>query len=446
VICHADGRALDHLAAQQVKTYHFPPGFLWGASTSSHQVEGENRWNDWWEYEQLERLPHRSDEACRHYALFEQDFDLARSWGHNAHRFSIEWSRIEPSEGKWNMDAVAHYREVIRALRERGLEPVVTLHHFTNPAWFSRSGGWLRSDSAEVFARYAEYTAENLGTEVKYWLTINEPTVYVLQGYINGEWPPFLKSSWIKAAIAFRNLSRAHVAAYRALHRNHPGIMVGFAHNASLIVPCNPGRRADRMAAMLRDFILNRAFFHLIGTRARNLRQIARTLDFIGLNYYTRTIVRSSGCGIGALLGRTCRLPHHRDQGPTSIMGWEVYPPGLKAVLENFSQFGLPLLVTENGIATEDESLRREFIIKHLQSLAGALAKGVDVIGYLYWSLIDNFEWALGTKPRFGLAAVDFNTQRRLPRPCVEDFSRVCRENQLFFPLAATQKSRALPH
>jgi beta-glucosidase len=435
------GEPVDHPAPQQFKVYRFPQGFLWGASTSSHQVEGGNRWNDWWEHEQSGRLPHVSGDACRHYERFEQDFDLARSWGHNAHRFSIEWSRIEPSEGNWSMDALAHYREVIRALRGRGLEPVVTLHHFTNPAWFAKKGGWLRGDSVRLFARYAEHTVGNLGSDVTYWLTINEPTVYVMQGYINGEWPPFLKSAWIKAASVFRNLCRAHVAAYRALHRIRPEVKVAFAHNASLVVPCNGAHRSDRVAARLRDLILNRAFFRLIGVRRRNLQQTAGSLDFVGLNYYTRTIVRSSGWGLEAILGRTCQLSHHHNRGPISTTGWEVYPPGLKAVLENFSQFGLPVLVTENGVATDDESLRREFVVQHLESLADALENGVDVIGYLYWSLIDNFEWALGTKPRFGLAEVDYNTQRRLPRPCAEDFSRVCRKNQLFVPVHAEEKS-----
>jgi beta-glucosidase len=434
-----------HLA--QFKIYQFPRGFLWGAATSSHQVEGGNRWNDWWVYEQSGRLPHASGTACLHYEQFEQDFDLARSWGHNAHRFSIEWSRIEPTEGDWNLEALAHYREVIRALRERGLEPVVTLHHFTNPAWFSRRGGWLRRDSATLFARYVEYTIRNLSADVRYWLTINEPTIYVMQGYINGEWPPFFKSAWIKAGIVFRNLARAHVCAYRALHRNGSQIMVGFAHNAPFIVPCNPGRKSDRVAATLRNMVWNRAFFHLIGTRRRHSGQTAGNLDFIGLNYYTRTAVRSSGWGIGSLLGRTCQLLHHHGQGPISATGWEVYPRGLRAVLENFSRFGLPLLVTENGIATDDESLRRDFVMRHLESLAGALEQQVNVIGYLYWSLIDNFEWALGTTPRFGLAEIDYNTQQRLPRPYVEDFSRVCRENQLSVAFPATperQDSTAL--
>jgi beta-glucosidase len=427
------------LSSQPTEGFVFPTAFLWGASTSSHQVEGNNHGSDWWEYEQSGRLPCKSGEACRHYQLFEKDFDLARSWGHNAHRLSIEWSRIEPSEGRWDTNATAHYRQVIHALRERRLEPVVTLHHFTNPAWFSQRGGWLRRDSARLFARYAEYMVENLGAEVRYWLTINEPTVYVMQGYINGEWPPCLQSAWIKAAVAFRNLSRAHVIAYRVLHRNRPDVLVGFAHNALLIVPCNPARIRDCLAAALRELLLNRSFFYLIGALPLILRQAAGSLDFLGLNYYTRAIVRSTGLGLGAFLGRVCRIPHHGDRGPISTTGWEVYPPGLRVVLERFSKLGIPLLVTENGLATDDEALRRKFILQHLESLADALEKGVHVIGYLYWSLIDNYEWKLGTEARFGLAAVDFTTQERRPRPCVEDFSRVCRENRLPLERAAGQ-------
>jgi beta-glucosidase len=176
---------------------------------------------------------------------------------------------------------------------------------------------------------------------------------------------------------------------------------------------------------------LNRAFFTLIGALPQHGERTVKNLDFIGLNYYSRTIVQSTGWGMGALLGRVCRRPHHYDQGPISVIGWEVYPPGLRMILEKFAVFGVPLLVTENGIATEDETLRRVFILQHLTSLAEALERGVNVIGYLYWSLLDNFEWAMGTEARFGLAAVDFHTQQRLPRPCVEDFRRICQENRL---------------
>jgi beta-glucosidase len=413
------------------QAWHFPSGFLWGAATSSHQVEGGNRWNDWWEYEQLGRLPHRSGEACRHYEMYEQDFDLARSWGHNAHRFSIEWSRIEPSAGKWNRDAIAHYQAVIQALKKRGLEPVITLHHFTNPAWFARAGGWLRRDSPTLFARYVAHVVEHLGKEVKYWLTINEPTVYVMQGYINGEWPPCSKARWINAIIAFRNLARAHVAAYRELHRIRQDTMVAFAHSAPLVVPCDSARQRDRMAATLRDIILNHAFFYLLRAPLQNPRRRSLYLDFVAINYYTRSIIRSVGWGANALLGQVCHLSRHNHHGAMSDIGWEIYPRGLQIVLERFSRYGLPLFVTENGVATNDEALRWDFINQHLQSLARAIEGGVNVIGYLYWTLMDNYEWTMGMEPHFGLAAVDHATQLRRARPCVQQFKRICFENSL---------------
>jgi len=422
---------LKHSASVSVKKYKFPKGFLWGAATSSHQVEGDNRWNDWWEYEQAGLLPYRSGDACRHYQLYDQDIALARSWGHNAHRFSIEWSRIEPKEGIWNLGAIEHYRDVLRALKRRELEPVVTLHHFTNPAWFLRRGGWLRSDSPKLFTRYVEQTVKHIGRDVKFWVTINEPTVYVKRGYITGEWPPCLKSSWFKSAMVLRNLARAHVAAYRVLHRFLDDVNVGFAHSAPLIVPCDPRRKLDRTVAWLRDAILNRSFFYLLGAFPRRGGSVPKNLDFIGINYYTRDIVCSTGWGKRALLGKSCHDDHHSDRGPKSSIGSEVYPSGLRAMLQKFSAFGIPLFITENGIATDDEDLRREFIIRHLEILAETIVSGVNVIGYLYWTLIDNFEWSLGTTARFGLAEVDFHNQKRLPRPCVKLFSSVCRNNRL---------------
>jgi beta-glucosidase len=411
--------------------FDFPPGFLWGAATSSHQVEGNNRWNDWWKYEESGRLPYRSGVACRHYELYEQDFDLAQSWGHNAHRFSLEWSRIEPKQGEWNTDAIEHYRSVIVALRRRGLEPVITLHHFTNPAWFSCSGGWLRRDAARLFARYAAYVIEHLGANVRYWLTVNEPTVYVMQGYINGEWPPCLKSSWVKAMIVFRNLARAHVAAYRVLHQFQKDVQVGFAHSAPWIMPCNPARKRDVLATMGRDAILNRAFFYFIGARQNKPQKTTQCLDFIGLNYYTRSIVRGVGWSLSGLLGKVCRDADHDHHGPVSDIDWEIYPRGLRMVLEKFAGFGVPLFITENGVATNDEALRCDFLVRHLQSLSQAVANGVNVVGYLYWSLMDNYEWTMGNAPHFGLAAVNPDSQERKARPCVETFSRVCRKNQI---------------
>jgi beta-glucosidase len=399
----------------------FPPDFLWGAATAAHQVEGGNRLNDWWSLEQRGALPFRSGEACDHYRRFAADFDLARGLGHTAHRFSIEWSRIQPAPGEWDAGAIAHYRDVVSALRARGLEPLVSLHHFTNPAWFAERGGWLRADAPALFTRYAERMATAL-PEVAWWLTINEPTVYAKNGYVAGEWPPKVRGSWRQAARVLRTMARAHRAAYRAIHRVRPAARVGFAHSLPWIEPCDPGRALDRFAAWGRDLLLNRGFLFRIGG--------ARHLDFLGINYYTRTVVRWAPSGLGLVAGRECLDPHH-PRGPVSDTGWEVYPRGLGRVLDRCARLGVPLLVTENGVATSDESLRSRFLREHLAEVRDALRRGVPVLGYLHWTLMDNFEWSLGTRPRFGLLANDYETQTRTPRPAALELAQVCRTGHL---------------
>jgi beta-glucosidase len=261
-----------------------------------------------------------------------------------------------------------------------------------------------------------------------------------MQGYVNGDWPPFMRSAWRSAILACRNLARAHVAGYRALHRCRTDCRVGFAHSAPWVEPCDPRSQRDRIGAWIRDLILNRAFFAMIGVRPR--WRPASALDFIGLNYYTRTVIRSRGWSPRGLLGQTCHEPHHADQGPLSSIGWEVYPKGLLAVLRRFATFGLPLLITENGIATDDESLREAFLVEHVAQLALALAEGVDVTGYLYWSLMDNFEWDHGAAPHFGLAAVDETTQERRIRPAAEWLAQVCRDNRMAAVTIAGAKDR----
>ena len=398
----------------------FPEGFLWGAATSSHQVEGGNRWNDWWELEQGGRLPHRSDEACRHYERYESDFDLARSFGHNAHRLSIEWSRIEPRPGEWNQAELDHYGDVISALRRRDLEPVVTLHHFTNPAWLARRGGWTVRGCVEAFTRYVEQVSARLAGSVRYWLTVNEPTVYAKHAYVSCDWPPCGDRSWRRAAIALRNLCRAHCAAHSVLHRHRPDAMVGLAHSAPWVVPCDPGRLADRLAARSRDFALNRLPFRLLGANP------GRVLDYIGINYYARQVVRArSESGGLSPFGTECTVDHHGAPRTFSPLGWEVYAPGLADVLRRFSRYGLPLMVTENGIATDDEALRSRYLRDHVGAVGQSVLSGVPVLGYFYWTLMDNYEWAAGRTARFGLAQTDFATQARRPRPAAEAFRSI---------------------
>jgi beta-glucosidase len=410
--------------------FEFPSGFLWGAATASHQVEGDNRGNDWWEAETNGLLPHRSGDACGHYRLYEQDFDLARELGHNAHRFSIEWSRIEPEPGVWNEAELEHYSRVVEALRLRNIEPVVTLHHFTNPKWFAKAGGWLRPDSGERFARYVARVATRLPS-VKYWLTINEPTVLIKHGFLTGDWPPFAKSSPLRAMSAMRGLARAHLAAYRVLHELRPAALVSFAHSAPLIVPCNPERHLDRYVARLRDWILNRWFFELIGVDLDGPATRPACLDWIGLNYYTRTIVRHRLGGRAWLVGAECTEPHHADFGARNSLGWEICADGLRIVLQRFARLGLPLMVTENGVPTEQDAVRAGFIREHVRAVAQAIAAGVNVLGYLHWTLMDNFEWALGTTAKFGLSAVDPATLRRIRRPSAEAYAEICRRHAI---------------
>lgn len=405
-----------------VRDFRLPPGFLIGAASAAHQVEGGNRWNDWWELEESGRLPHRSGEACRHYELYEADFDLARSLGHNAHRLSIEWSRIEPREGEWNEDALSHYGAVVKALRDRGMEPVVTLHHFTNPAWFARRGGWVRRDSERFFARYVQRVAQRLATQVRFWITINEPTVYVKHAYVAGDWPPCVRKSWSSAARVLVNMGRAHAAAYGIVHDARPDAMVGIAHSAPYVVPCDPTRLADRVAAKLRDFTLNHAFFTLLGRRP------AAVLDFVGLNYYARQVVRwRPVVGPAVLFGSECKDDHHGQPRRFTELGWEVHAPGLRETLMLFRKYGVPLMVTENGIATSDEDARSDYLRQHVEALGQALRAGVPVLGYFYWTLMDNYEWVEGRGARFGLFGVDFATQQRTPRPAVRLFESICR-------------------
>ena len=409
----------------------FPPDFLFGAATASHQVEGDNRQNDWWQYEQSGELPFRSENACDHFNRFEEDFDLAKEWGHNCHRLSIEWSRIEPKQGVWDEEGLRHYEKVINALSERGIHAVVTLNHFTLPAWLQDSGGWCSKESTAYFARYVEKVVGRIGGSVKFWLTINEPTVYVQQAYINGVWPPQRKQDWSNSLRVLRNMARAHKLAYRTIKRIFPGAQISFAHSALHITPCDNSKVMDRLSAGIRDFMLNRLIYLLVGARPGAPSSLKRWVDFIGLNYYTRCCVTFGGYRLTGIIGRACKLDHHEDNGQRSDLGSETYPKGLSAELTRYSKYGLPILITENGVATSDDSIRCDFLRRHLRVVAESIATGVPVIGYLHWSLFDNFEWDHGTGPKYGLAAVEGSSLARLPRRSAAVYTDICRTGRI---------------
>jgi beta-glucosidase len=402
----------------------FPEDFLWGAATSAYQVEGNNTNSDWWAWEKSLSLKEVSGQACRHYELYAQDFDLARSLNHNAHRLSLEWSRIEPEEGKFSSQELEHYTDVILSLKERNLEPIITLHHFSNPLWFARLGGWQNRKAGAYFLRFVEQVVNKLKDKVRYWVTINEPLVYVYHAYILGSWPPQVKS-FLKAGGVQRNLVTAHIHAYRLIHRIYQNNKleapyVSIAKNMPAFVPCSPTLK-NRISTYLRKKLFN---FNLIDKLVRY-----HCLDFIGINYYTRTLVEVERWNFRNLMIDVCKNNHHPL--PKNSLGWDIYPQGLYNLLLKLKKYNLPIIILENGICTDDDNLRWDFIAEHLENIHLAMEQGVNLIGYIYWSLIDNYEWDKGFGPRFGLIEVDYNSYRRTLRESARKFAAVCKTGRL---------------
>ncbi|MFH0828994.1 MAG: glycoside hydrolase family 1 protein [Candidatus Kerfeldbacteria bacterium] len=393
-------------------TLKFPDGFFWGAATSSHQVEGGQS-NDWSEWEKLGKVSggERSGRACDHWNRYTEDFDSAKELGHNAHRLSIEWSRVEPMPGEWNDAALAHYRNVVRALKERSIEPFVTLWHFTNPRWFMKLGGWESPQAPELFTRYAQRVVRAL-PDVKFWMTLNEPNVYALLSYLVGYWPPEVKQ-WRRALRVYRTMAEAHRLAYTAIKRANPKSSVGIANSAIDYVPARPSSVLDRWMVRFCDRWYNRWFIE------RTLNE----LDFIGVNHYFRQGIR-----VQSLKHPVVTEPRGE---PLTDYGWGICPEAMYKVLTSLGRYRMPLYITENGLADAHDQWRREFIMNELKELYRAISCGVDVRGYFYWSFLDNFEWREGFTKRFGLVEVDFQTQQRTIRPSARWFALVCRSNIL---------------
>ncbi len=402
----------------------FPQDFLWGAATAAHQVEGENVHNDWWQAETAGRLKEPSGCACRHYQLYAEDFITAKQLNHNCHRFSIEWSRIQPNAGVFDAAEIEHYRKVIADLKNQGLEPVVTLHHFTNPVWFARQGGWSKFKLRKYFLIFAERMVREFAAEVKFWVTINEPLVYSSHSYLLGAWPP-QEHSLFKTVKVTLNMAGAHIQAYRLIHRiyrqrNLAKPMVSVAANLQAFEICQPGLK-NKLAAYLRNKFYN--FYFIDKLKCQN------ALDYIGINYYSRNLVDVDSWRLDNLLTQTCRHNHHPL--PKNSLGWDIYPQGLFKLLVAFKKYNLPLLITENGICTEDDRIRWDYIKRHLEAVQQARDEGVQVIGYIYWSLMDNFEWDKGFAPRFGLLEVNYRNFQRTVRESATKLAEVIRKGEI---------------
>jgi beta-glucosidase len=407
----------------------FPKHFLWGASTAAHQVEGNNH-NQWsvWELENAKTHAaqahyHLDDLAiwplikgqatqpdtyvsgalADHYHRYEEDFHLLTAMHMNAYRFSVEWSRIEPQEGSWDAAEIAHYKDYVKALKKRDIEPVMTLFHFTLPEWFTAKGGFTKRANVKYFVRFAEKIVSEIGLDVRYILTVNEPDIYAYESYLHQEWPPAQRSKRDFVRVVF-NLALAHKKAAKAIHDLNRVYKVSFADNVAFYYPGDDAWLSRLSTEWLHFwkniFITNR---------------FVKSCDFLSLNYY--------------FTNRVYGYRVHNPDERLSDMGWDMHPADIEFVLETLSRkYKLPILISENGLADAQDKDRRWWLEETIKAMQRAMKHDVKLIGYLHWSLIDNFEWANGKWPRFGLAAVDYKTGKRTLRPSAVWFGKTLKK------------------
>jgi beta-glucosidase len=409
--------------------------FLWGAATSSYQIEGavDNDWTRWEAAGRLHARHERCAEATGHRSRWRSDFDLLPTIGANAYRYSVEWSRIEPRLGWFDDRALALEVERAEHLRRLGIEPVVTLLHYTHPAWFWEDGGWTNPASVETFRKFAAVIADALGGCIRWWTVLNEPIVFVLGGFIAGWIPPGL-TRFAAAAAALENVLRAHASAAAVL-RERGATGVGIAHNMMEFAPARPDNTLDRKLAAAGDRLYNLALLEAMesgkmswgipgeGRTEFSIPDFPSANDFVGVNYYSRVHLR-----FRVLPGAVADFLYRDVEGRgLTDTGWEIHPEGFDRMLRRAESIGRPVLVTENGIATRDDARRRDFLREHYLVLAHRVRAGSPIRGYFHWSLLDNFEWLDGFAPRFGLYEVDYTTRDRRRRPSADLFASLGR-------------------
>ncbi|MBI4779178.1 glycoside hydrolase family 1 protein, partial [Candidatus Falkowbacteria bacterium] len=376
----------------------FPVGFLWGVSTSAYQIEGgiTNDWSQW------ERSAVRTKElkaegknpddficgrACDSYNRYEEDFSLAEKLNCGAYRLGVEWARLEPVKGCFNQAEIEYYKKILQVAKKRNLKIILTLWHWTSPVWLMAEGGWANKKAVEYFSRYVKLIADELGEFVDYWVTINEPMVYVANGYLTGKFPPNKKNAW-QALKDYNNLIKAHRSSYEIIHEKFPRAKVGLTMLTNFFEPARKGHPLEIVFAKLANHCWNNRF----------VKKLKNEFDFLGLDYYFHDRI-------------IWRPPFIKNENKKiTDMGWEIYPVGIYRVLKNYKKFNKPLFIMENGLADAHDDQRAEFIVNHLKYVHQAIGEGINVQGYFYWSLIDNFEWARGYGPKFGLYAVDRKT------------------------------------
>lgn len=431
-------------------SYHFPQGFLWGTATAAHQVEGSNTNNNWsaWEKEPGRiQLGHQAGMACDWWGgRWREDLDRAVESGQNAHRLSVEWSRIQPKPDVWDEDAMEFYRQMLRGMLERKLTPMVTLHHFSDPSWLTERGGWENEDTPIIFQAFVKKVVNALKEYASLWVTINEPNVYMLCGYIDGVFPPG-KKDLNSAYLVMRNMVRGHAAAYHALHELQPQAQVGTALHYQSIHPARQWLPFDRWLA---NFIRKNMFYSfpdaLVDGKFRFLNKkesipaAANTLDYFGLNYYTRTLVNFQLTAYKNLFYRLS-FPPGAEVSETNHMANA--PDGFFEALHWAKSYQQPVIVTENGIEDKSDKLRPSYLFEHIHQIWRAVNFNWPVKGYFHWTLVDNFEWERGWTQRFGLWGLDVDTQARIRRDSVDAYAAICNENGITSDMVQTYAPQA---
>jgi beta-glucosidase len=407
--------------------------FLWGVATSAYQMEGSPHadWTSW--DSKLQTYPHMT----HHYHLYKKDLSLLKELGVNAYRFSLEWSRVQPQEDQWSTEAIQHYQDIVDILHQEDIEPMVTLHHFTHPKWFIEKYPWHDDRSVSKFLLYIERVVTAL-KGIRYWITFNEPNILLLGGYLDGCMPPGIRDRF-SYALALKSILSAHGSVYDIIHASISDPRVGVAHNMAAFAPYQAWNPLDRFLSKVVQSYYNRSLLEAFMTGRLKIRfpllrkvemdiPIKGKLDFLGVNYYTRIHLRFNPF---QTMGLELKYEDREGHGLTD-MGWEIHPHGMERVLQEASRLHIPIIITENGIATRDSQKKIRFIKRHVDMLEKCLKDGMDIRGYFYWSLMDNYEWLKGLDAKFGLYSVDYDTLARKPTPAASYYSYLIKSRSQF--------------
>jgi len=424
---------------------NFPKYFFWGTASAAHQVEGNCNNNNWYKWENsidengTPRIKNnqKSGNACNHWNLYKEDIELIKKLGVSHYRISIEWSKIQPNKNEFDTEAIHHYSEVINNLIANNITPVITLHHFTNPIWFDKMGGFEKEENIHFFVNFCKKIFSLYSKKVKLWCTINEPGVYAFMGYFMGMFPPGTKN--IKLAITvLTNLLIAHTRVYYALKKlpNGKHNKIGIVKNIMQFDPYRRWHFLDWIVCKITNKVYNKMTLSYLEKGRANIyipfiinhkyedKQAAGATDFFGLNYYSHIHLKFQ------LKNKEFLVNKYLKNDIMTDMPYAMYPEGFYRAIKLVSKLNKPILITENGVADKKDNIRSLFISRYIYAMNKAINEGVNVIGYFYWTLMDNFEWVEGYNMKFGLYKVNFSTQKRELREGSKTFIKIINETK----------------